>query len=175
MHYNIFSSPAQKTILDNIKRLRQQKSLSSKEMANKIGISQSDYSKIEKGKKKCWIKYINKIAEALNTDKNKLCINLNDEILIENIKNEELLKIIEKQRYIYIELFNKLDELDKQKDDKIIELENEIIRLNALISELKSEVKRLRDLLNGNEPENLLPIHQNISKYRERERESKMY
>lgn len=159
MHYNLFSSPAQKTLLDNIKRLRQQKSLSSKEMANKIGISQSNYSKFEKGKKKCWIKYISKIAEVLNTDKNKLCININDEILIENIKNEELLKIIEKQRYIYIELFNKLDELDKQKDEKIIELENEIIRLKEIISELTNDINRLIHLYNEEKMNNSKSKH----------------
>ena len=88
-------------------------SLSSKQMADRIGVKPSDYSKIEKGNKKCWYKHLSKIAKVLGTDKNKLCLDQKEVAMINSIKNEDIAKIINKQQNLYIELFRQLDEIDK--------------------------------------------------------------
>lgn len=120
-------------ILFNIKRIRIENSISSKEMAYKIGIKPCDYSKLESGNKKNYEKYLSKIANILKIDKYELCIN-SDNRKYDNINNSEKMEILENLELKYIEIFRTLDKLDKIKDDMIKTLIDENKKLKENIN-----------------------------------------
>lgn len=58
--------------INNLKKMRIEKNLSRREIANLLGISQSYYSKIETGKKRLFYDMAIKIAIIFNTKPDKI-------------------------------------------------------------------------------------------------------
>jgi len=56
---------AEELILKNIRIFRKVKDIKSENLARSLGISQSEYSKLENGQKRKWTEYLPKIAEVL--------------------------------------------------------------------------------------------------------------
>ncbi len=65
MQHKVFNGERKKIILNNIRLLRKLKNIKSETMAKEIGISLSEYSKLENGLKNNWEKYWDSIATVL--------------------------------------------------------------------------------------------------------------
>ena len=100
-------------IADNIKRIREEKGLLQKQVAEHINVDKSTYSKIEKSLRDVTVIELNKIAQLFNMTVDQI-INLEDDIpqavTLENKTEDERLKLIDK-----------LDEEDKSTIFKIID------------------------------------------------------
>ena len=98
---------------DNIKKLRKEKGLQQKQVAIELGIDQSNYNKIENGKRELSIEVLNKLSglfgvivdDILNPDKE-----LPKEVTIENKTTLEQVRLIQQ-----------LDEDDKHVIFKMID------------------------------------------------------
>ena len=128
-------------------------------MAILLELSACDYSKLEAGNKQHWEKYLNKIAQILKIDKYELYFTSKDELMADRNLNTEIISCLEKQKYTYIGIFRKFDDLIKKKDDKIIELTEENKKLKVLLN-----LKNKQIIKKTNKP----PVNS------ERERESKL-
>jgi len=108
---------------DNIKRIRKEKGIQQKKMALDLGLDQSNYNKIESGKREPSIELINKLAEYLEVSVNVL-FNENEqipqEITVENKNLQEQMKLIqqldEEDRFIVFRMIDKLLTTQKFKD-----------------------------------------------------------
>jgi len=100
-------------IADNIKRIREEKGLLQKQVAEHINVDKSTYSKIEKSLRDVTVIELNKIAQLFNMTVDQI-INLEDKIpqavILEDKTEDERLKLIDK-----------LDEEDKSTIFKIID------------------------------------------------------
>ena len=100
-------------IADNIKRIREEKGLLQKQVAEHISVDKSTYSKIEKSLRDVTVIELNKIAQLFNMTVDQI-INLEDDIpqavTLEDKTEDERLKLIDK-----------LDEEDKSTIFKIID------------------------------------------------------
>lgn len=100
-------------IADNIKRIREEKGLLQKQVAEHINVDKSTYSKIEKSLRDVTVIELNKIAQLFNMTVDQI-INLEDDIpqaiTLEDKTEDERLKLIDK-----------LDEEDKSTIFKIID------------------------------------------------------
>jgi transcriptional regulator with XRE-family HTH domain len=100
-------------IADNIKRIREEKGLLQKQVAEHINVDKSTYSKIEKSLRDVTVIELNKIAQLFDLTVDQI-INLEDDIpqavTLEDKTEDERLKLIDK-----------LDEEDKSTIFKIID------------------------------------------------------
>lgn len=100
-------------IAENIKKIREEKGLLQKQIAEHINVDKSTYSKIEKSLRDVTVVELHKIAQLFNMTVDQI-INLEDHIpqaiTLENKTEDERLKLIDK-----------LDEEDKSTIFKIID------------------------------------------------------
>jgi len=88
-----------KDILDKLKKIRASKGVSQAEIASKLGVEQSMYSKLENGKQQMSLDRLFEIMNILN-------INIADLVVLDYSKNEDMLKDIQEVRA-------KLDDIEK--------------------------------------------------------------
>jgi transcriptional regulator with XRE-family HTH domain len=132
-------------ILKNIRRLRNEKNMSSKEIAYEIGMKPPEYSKLEKGKKQNIEKYISKIAAVLCVEKYELMMEEVENISKRSYLSEETTELLEKQKEEYIRLFKELDEKDKA-TKVAMEAKDALIKRNEeTILDLKITLKYWQD------------------------------
>lgn len=62
--------------LENIKKLREEKGMTQKSLADEIGISESFYCQLEGGKRRLTIDYAIKIANALSKSLDEIFLNI---------------------------------------------------------------------------------------------------
>lgn len=109
-------------LYSNIKKFRELKNLTREQMAAKVGLSLSGYSKIERGEIDLTISRIQLISKVLHVDLDKL-LNF-DAAQILNFNNNNTVQSVVKAETIN---FNN----DDVKDKYIKQLENEIDRLKS--------------------------------------------
>lgn len=119
MQHKVFNGERKKNILNNIRQLRKLKNIKSETMAKEIGISLSEYSKLENGLKNNWEKYWDSIATVLQITPFELvfedCIALNQNNK-PNLETEQ-----EKlNQNINDKVFKALEEKDKLKDELLL-------------------------------------------------------
>ena len=100
-------------IAKNIKRLREERGLMQKEVANTVGIHPSNYSKMEKGEREFGIDVIDKLAKFFG-----LSI---DELVHSNGKMPIAVKVEDKTASEKVQLISQLDEDDKNAVYRIID------------------------------------------------------
>ena len=108
---------------DNIKRIRTEKGIQQKKMASDLGLNQSNYSKIENGKREPSIELINKLSEYLEVSVNDLFNEqeqIPKEVTIENKNTLEQMKMIEQldeeDKFIILKMIDKMLTTKKFKD-----------------------------------------------------------
>ena len=99
-------------IATNIKRLREERNLMQKEIANAVGVHPSNYSKMEKGEREFSIDVIDKLAKFFG-----LTI---DELVYDN-RLPEVVKVEDKTATEKIQLISMLNEDDKNAVYRIID------------------------------------------------------
>jgi transcriptional regulator with XRE-family HTH domain len=101
------------SLADNIKSIREEKSLKQIEVANYIGVDKSAYSKIEKGSRSLTVEELQKMAQFFNMTTDQI-LNFDggipEEVVIEDKTANEQLNLIKQ-----------LDEEDRQTVFKIID------------------------------------------------------
>ena len=118
-------------ILNNIIRLRNAKGIISKIMAYEIGMSPSEYSKLEGGKKHNWEKWLDKIAEVLGVDK-------------------YILMMTESEKPSKIKSHYDSNAIEKQNEDSVLlikTLNDSVERLTAEVEYWKSKYYREKERL----------------------------
>lgn len=86
------------SLADNIKKLREDKELRQKEVANALDIGYSNYNKIENGNREISVKELQRLAEFYNITVDQV-INFDDdllpkEVIIEDKQAQEQLRLI---------------------------------------------------------------------------------
>jgi len=99
-------------IATNIKKLREERNLMQKEIANAVGVHPSNYSKMEKGEREFSIEVIDKLAKFFG-----LTI---DELVYDN-RLPEMVKVEDKTATEKIQLISLLNEDDKNAVYRIID------------------------------------------------------
>ena len=88
---------AARGLADNIKKLREDKGLRQKEVANALDIGYSNYNKIENGNREISVKELQRLAQFYNITVDQV-INLDDdlpkEVIIEDKQAQEQLRLI---------------------------------------------------------------------------------
>lgn len=111
-------------LADNIKKLREDKELRQKEVANALDIGYSNYNKIENGNREISVKELQRLAEFYNITVDQV-INLNDnnlpkEVVIEDKQAQEQLRLISEldtdDRAIIFKMIDKMLTSKKFKD-----------------------------------------------------------
>jgi transcriptional regulator with XRE-family HTH domain len=108
---------------DNIKRIRKEKGIQQKKIALDLGLDQSNYNKIENGKREPSIELINKLSAYLDVSVNDL-FNENEiipkEVTIEDKNATEQIKLIqqldEEDKLIIFRIVDKMLTTKKFKD-----------------------------------------------------------
>ena len=100
-------------IAKNIKKLREERDLMQKEVANAVGIHSSNYSKMEKGEREFSIEVIDKLSKFFG-----LTI---DELVYNNNRLPETVKVEDKTVTEKIQLISQLNEDDKNAVYRIID------------------------------------------------------
>lgn len=112
------------SLADNIKKLREDKELRQKEVANALDIGYSNYNKIENGNREISVKELQRLAEFYNITVDQV-INLNDdnlpkEVVIEDKQAQEQLRLISEldtdDRAIIFKMIDKMLTSKKFKD-----------------------------------------------------------
>ncbi|MCM4173547.1 XRE family transcriptional regulator [Arenibacter sp. TNZ] len=111
------------SLADNIKKLREDKELRQKEVANALDIGYSNYNKIENGNREISVKELQRLAEFYNIKVDQV-INLNDglpkEVVIEDKQAQEQLRLISEldtdDRAIIFKMIDKMLTSKKFKD-----------------------------------------------------------
>jgi transcriptional regulator with XRE-family HTH domain len=101
------------SIADNIKSIREEKSLKQIEVATHIGVDKSAYSKIEKGTRAISVEELQKMAQLFNMTTDQILNydgKIPKEVVIEDKTSAEQMKLIQQ-----------LDEEDKQTIFRLIE------------------------------------------------------
>lgn len=119
-----------KTTLENIVRYRKRAGLSQSEMADKLNITQTAYSKLELGKTKLSEFYLFKIASILNLQPDELI----DAEYLKNYKIEGLTLNSDKEEIRSNLLFNKQQQIDNL-ENLLHEKEKHIEALYNLIKD----------------------------------------
>jgi len=125
------------TIGERIKRLREEKDLTQRELADKIQISYSVMNRIESGERAIRDEELKKIADVLETTADYLLGRTDQrnpdkpELLAEFETPEEAMKFILEQNVIMG--FGGFD-INKMNDEEIVEFANELLRQLKLIS-----------------------------------------
>ena len=110
-------------LADNIKKLREDKELRQKEVANALDIGYSNYNKIENGNREISVKELQRLAEFYNITVDQV-ISLNDglpkEVVIEDKQAQEQLRLISEldtdDRAIIFKMIDKMLTSKKFKD-----------------------------------------------------------
>jgi transcriptional regulator with XRE-family HTH domain len=164
MEIKVSNPKHQRNILDNIRKLRKLKGIKSETIANEIGISPAEYSKLENGNKKNWEKHLNSIAYILNIDpfelifENCLKENFGNEMLkgdIEGNQKNYLKKILDENQQLKQEILNNYKNSKEywEEEYKKLKVRLEIAESklnNQSIDHLKSINTKLDLLLNPN-------------------------
>lgn len=130
------------TILDNIKKIRLSKNISSKYMACELKIKPYEYSKIENGKILNINKYIDEIARILGVD--KFALSFKNEDMYKCFQyNQQIVDIINLQQYNFVNMQKSLEELEIVKNNEIQKLNDELVIKTAKINELQDKLKAL--------------------------------
>ena len=136
MQHRVFNGERKIVILKNIRLLRKLKNIKSETMAKEIGISLSEYSKLENGYKNNWEKYWDSIAAVLQITPFELvfedCIALNQS----NKLGKDKLNI---NQTINDKVFKALEDKDKLKDELL-----QTYKLNADYWKGKYERAKIR-------------------------------
>ena len=117
-----------KSIGENIKKIRQEKGVSQKELANRVNVSQSAIYYYESGKREIRLDMLEKIAVALKTPLDRLVEVkvskgvMNQPSLREITKNQTIVKTNNKYFQKLANLFARLNESGQQKAVEQIEL-----------------------------------------------------
>lgn len=124
---------------EKIRMLRKVKQLSQQEMAEKLNLSPTGYSKIERGERRIDITRLEKIAEIFGMELTELLslnernfiyfVNENSQYCSNNYGSAEMAKEIEK---LQLQLAHK-DELLQQKDELLEQKDKEIKALQKII------------------------------------------
>lgn len=101
------------SLSDNIKAIREEKSLKQIEVATHIGVDKSAYSKIEKGMRSITVEELQKMAQLFNMT--------TDQILNYDGKIPQEVTIEDKTAVEQMRLIQQLDEDDKQTIFKLID------------------------------------------------------
>ena len=144
------------TIGTRIRQARLNKGYSQQEVADRLAISQNKYHKIENNEVKVKAEDLLKIAQELDTDVNEL---LQDDRHIFNIKHNNHSKSniqsindvvmqsevsLEEVRQLYEQVIQGKDEVLRSKEELIRTKDGQLALLEARITELLAEIKRLR-------------------------------
>ena len=100
-------------IAKNIKKLREERRLMQKEVANAVGVHPSNYSKMEKGERELGIEVIDKLAKFFD-----LTI---DELVHTTSKLPKEVRVEDKTANEKVQLISQLDEEDKNAVYRIID------------------------------------------------------
>jgi transcriptional regulator with XRE-family HTH domain len=98
---------------DNIKRLRKEKGLQQKQIAIELGIDQSNYNKMENGKREPSIEVLNKLSGLFGVSV--------DDIINPGKEAPKEVTIEDKTTYEQVRLIQQLDDDDKHMVFKMIE------------------------------------------------------
>lgn len=124
-------------ILTTIKNIREQKKISQKEMAEKLGIAQNNYSKLERGEVSLTVERLFSIADILQVAVNAIIDN-------EEKTNELFVNSIEhlKKRISNLEVIEENLEKQIKEKDKLIGFQSEtsLLKLSAFIHSIKNAV-----------------------------------
>ena len=115
-------------VICNIQRIRQEKRISQKEIAERLGISRTAYVNLEKGRTRIVNENVEKFAEITGVSTAEIVL---------GYKIPENLNTLEKAQAEY----------GRKRKELIDEYEERIDKLNRTIDELKQQVSDLRDLV----------------------------
>lgn len=122
------------TICSNIRRIRNNKGISSKKMAYNIGMKPPEYSKLEAGHKLNLENWLDKIAVKLEVNKLDLMETENVKTYKSDYINSEVIKFITEQKEELFRLFKERDKKEiNEQDNKSLDgqdkLKNELIEI----------------------------------------------
>ncbi|GEN69806.1 helix-turn-helix domain-containing protein [Chryseobacterium rhizosphaerae] len=121
---------------NKIRRLRENKGFSQEEMAEKLQISRSAYSRIEGGETNSWVNHIEKLCKELDMKVEDLLINSDNNINTNQDNASAVQTNTHQDTHITI---NHLSE-------KVIELyEERITELKEKVKQLEAELKKYKD------------------------------
>lgn len=126
--------------LDNLKRLRNEKGVSQKEMAARLGFAQSNYNKIEKGIVELTVNRLYEIAEILGVSIFQILLENQNDSIEEALKNE-----IEKSNQR--ELLEKMAEEIKAKARQEFEQEMEE-QFKVWFADMGNSFKKITESMN---------------------------
>jgi len=115
-------------VIENIQRIRQEKKISQKEIAEKLGISRTAYANLEKGRTRIVNEHVEKFAEITGVSTAELVL---------GYKIPENLNTLEKAQAEY----------GRKRKEIIDEYELRIEKLNETIADLEQKVSDLRELV----------------------------
>ncbi len=120
---------------NKIRRLRENKGFSQEDMAEKLQISRSAYSRIENGETNSWVNHLNKLCENLDVKPEELLLN-SDSLFQTNNDSSAVQTSTHQDTHITI---NHLSE-------KVIELyEERIDELKERVKQLEEELKKIKN------------------------------
>jgi transcriptional regulator with XRE-family HTH domain len=125
----------EKELRDNISRIRQEKKISQKEMAEKLGISRASYISMEKGKTRLLNENVEKFA-ALN--------NVSPSELVLGYRISEDVHTLQEAQADY---GRKRQEIIDAYEERIAKLNQEIEGLNQQISDLRDSIDTKKDVI----------------------------
>lgn len=135
----------QDKIRQNIRDIRESKKLTQQDMAERLNLSVTGYSKIERGETELTAKRLYQIAEALEIGLYDLVPNTNDGVVVfnnnDNFSNFNLMvgnHALESEIYHLRYMIEAKDELLNARDREIEALKNQIISLQKLITALEA-------------------------------------
>lgn len=101
LNINLIEQMAKQKILDGISTIRKQRGITQKEISERLNISQSMYSQLEKGKEEISLDRLEAILNAMNCDIMELlqvCVSKNDIDNIIEMQKTIILKLEELKR-----------------------------------------------------------------------------
>lgn len=128
--------------LDNIKRLRNEKEISQKQMAERLGFAQNNYSKIERGLVELTVNRLYEIAEILGVSIFQILLENKNDNIEETLKNE-IDKINQR------EFLEKMAEEIKAKAKQEFEKEMEE-QFKVWFADLGNSFKKFTESINNN-------------------------
>jgi len=146
---------AEEIILKNIRIFRKLKDIKSEMMARELGISQSEYSKLENGLKRKWTEYLPKIAQVLGvTFQELVSINpsMNSGSNNFNTKVNEPSSVYHHDIELYERLIFEMKEKEKLKDEllntMILSKENYKKQYEIMMAKLHFDQNNFNDVEN---------------------------
>lgn len=108
-----------KNYLENIKAFRTKKGISQSQMADRLGFTQNNYSKIERGQSELTVDRLYEIAEILEVSIFQILVDKDSNKIMDAIRNDVDEKI---KKELYEERFNEFREtISKEINDKILQ------------------------------------------------------